>query len=314
MTLAERIKQYASQFFDLVGVAAAGPAQSHARYTDWIARGYHGAMRYLTRPDAVARRADLRELLPSARSVIVVGMNSYQPAPPLQANEGAVARFAWGDDYHAVMANRLKRLAAFVESEAGRAVAHKVCIDTSAVLEREWAVRAGLGWIGKNTLLITPRAGSWFLLGELLIDLDLDSDAPFAAEHCGACARCINACPTRCILPDRAVDARRCISYLTIELRGDIPAELHTSIGGWMFGCDVCQQVCPWNRFACRADIAPRHTALDWRQVATMNEVEFRARFANSAIRRARRQGLARNAAIVARNAALPAAQDDVRL
>jgi len=309
-TLAERIKHKGREIgFDLVGVAAAGPAQSHARYTDWLSRGHHGEMSYLARPDAVARRADVRTLLPSARSVVVVAMNYYSPLP--RAGEGpgvgAVARYAWGEDYHEVIAEKLERLVAFIESEVGHTVAHKICVDTSAILEREWAVRAGLGWIGKNTLLINPRAGSWLLLGALLLDLELETDVPFSTDHCGTCTRCIEACPTHCILHDRDLDARRCIAYLTIELRGALPgpADLRSFIGDWVFGCDVCQEVCPWNRFARptrEAAFEPRHATLNLRDLLEMNDETFRAQFARSAIRRARREGLTRNASIIAAN------------
>ncbi len=311
MTLAESLKRRAREIgFDLVGIAAAGPSQSHARYTHWLARGYHGSMTYLARPDAVARRTDVRELLPQARSVVAVGMNychpPFSPLPRSAAEgpeEGIVARYAWGDDYHEVIANRLKQFVAFIETDIGHPVAHKICVDTSAVLEREWAMRAGLGWIGKNTMLINPRAGSWFLLGELLLDLELDDDPPFTADHCGTCTRCIEACPTHCILPNRTVDARRCISYLTIELRGEIPADLQPSLGDWAFGCDVCQEVCPWNRFARPTHEpawAPRHARLDLQECLAMTDATFRARFAHSAIRRVKREGLVRNATIVA--------------
>jgi epoxyqueuosine reductase len=315
-TYTERIKRKAHEIgFSLVGIAEAGPSQSHHRYVDWLAHGYHGSMDYLARPDAVARRADVRELLPEARSVVVVGMNYYSPPPPTPAcapsatGEGRVARYAWGDDYHEVIADKLKQLVAFIEAETHRAVAHKICVDTSAVLEREWAVRAGLGWIGKNTLLIHPRAGSWLLLGELLLDLELEYDVPFAADHCGTCTRCVEACPTQCILSDHNVDASRCIAYLTIELRGALPrsADLYEHIGDWVFGCDVCQQVCPWNRFARPSSepaFAPRHATLDLRELAEMDEETFRARFAHSAIRRAKREGMARNASIVTANQA----------
>ena len=297
--------------FDLVGVTAAGPAESHARYTDWLSRGHHGEMSYLARPDAVARRADVRTLLPSARSVVVVAMNYYHPPPhtppPSSTGEGQVARYAWGKDYHEVMAEKLEQLVAFIESEVGHTVAHKICVDTSAILEREWAVGAGLGWIGKNTLLINPRVGSWLLLGELLLDLVLDEDAPFPTDHCGSCTRCIGACPTHCILPDRDLDASRCISYLTIELRGGLPpvADLRESIGDWVFGCDVCQEVCPWNRFARpthEVAFEPRHATLNLRELLEMNDETFRAEFTHSAIRRAKREGLTRNASIVAAN------------
>jgi len=311
-TLAERIKHTAREIgFDLVGVTAAGPAQSHARYTDWLSRGHHGKMSYLARPDAVARRADVRMLLPSARSIVVVAMNYYQPPPPApppsSTGEGKVARYAWGGDYHEIMAEKLERLVAFIEAETGHTVAHKICVDTSAILEREWAVRAGLGWIGKNTLLINPRAGSWLLLGELLLDLALDEDAPFPTDHCGSCTRCTEGCPTHCILPDRDLDARRCIAYLTIELRGALPGptDSNESIGDWVFGCDVCQEVCPWNRCARptrEAALELRHATLNLRKLLEMNDETFRAQFAHSVIRRAKREGLARNASIIVAN------------
>jgi epoxyqueuosine reductase len=311
MTLTGRIKSKAREIgFDLVGIAEAGPSQSHRRYVDWLERGRHGVMSYLARPDAITRRADVRESLPEARAVVVVGMNYYSPLPSRhEEGAGAVACYAWGDDYHEVIADKLAQLAAFVEAETGHAVAHKICVDTSAVLEREWAVRAGLGWIGKNAMLIHPRAGSWFLLGELLLGVKTEYDALFTADYCGTCTRCIEACPTHCILPGRELDASHCISYLTIELRGasTCPAGLRDPIGDWVFGCDVCQQVCPWNRFArptVEPAFAPRHVALNLRELAEMDEETFRARFARSAIRRARRQGLAQNAAFVAANQA----------
>jgi epoxyqueuosine reductase len=313
MTLSDKIKRKARELgFDLIGIAEAGLSRSHDRYVDWLARGRHGTMGYLARPDAVARRANVRELLPGARSVVVVGMNYYtepplSPDPSLHEGEGRVARYAWGNDYHAVIVDKLKQLVAFIEAEIDHPVANKICVDTSAVLEREWAVRAGLGWIGKNTMLINPRAGSWFVLGELLLDLELDYDAPFATDHCGTCTRCIKVCPTNCILHDRSLDASRCISYLTIELRGDVPADLQSLIGDWVFGCDVCQQVCPWNRFARPTNepaLAPRHATLDLQELTDLTDETWHARFAHSAIRRAQREGLVRNAAIVAVNQA----------
>jgi len=309
MTLTEHIKRKAREIgLDLVGVAAAGPAQSHPHYVEWIARGHHGEMAYLARPDAIARRADVRELLPAAQSIIVVAVNYYHPFPKPFAcptGEGRVARYAWGDDYHQIVAGKLKQLVTFIESAVGHPIAHKICVDTSAILEREWAVRAGLGWIGKNTLLIHPHIGSWLVLGELLLDLTLDYDAPFSEDRCGTCTRCIEACPARCILPGRELEARRCISYLTIELRGDIPADLHGAIGEWVWGCDVCQEVCPWNRFARptgEAAFTPRHARLNLGELVAMDAQTFHTRFAHSAIRRARHAGLVRNAAIVAAN------------
>jgi epoxyqueuosine reductase len=311
-TLVERIEHTSLEIgFDLVGVTAAGTAKSHVRYTDWLSRSHHGDMSYLARPEAVARRADVRTLLPSARSVVVVAMNYYHlpppTSPPSSTGEGKVARYAWGEDYHEVMSKKLEQLVAFIESGVGHTVAHKICVDTSAILEREWAVRAGLGWIGKNTLLINPRAGSWLLLGELLLDLVVDEDAPFLTDYCGSCTRCIEACPTHCILPDRDLDASRCISYLTIELRGASPrpGDAHESISDWVFGCDVCQEVCPWNRFASpthEAAFEPCHATLNLRELLEMNDETFRAQFAHSAIQRAKREGLARNASIIVSN------------
>ncbi len=302
----DRLKRQAHQLgFDLCGIAAAGPAQTHTRYTDWLAHGYHAQMSYLARPDAITRRADARQLLPGAKSVVVVAMN-YWPGQA-SAGPGLVARYAWRPDYHYVIADKLGQLAAWVEAEVGQPVAHKVCVDTSAILEREWAARAGLGWIGKNAMLINPRFGSWLLLGELLLDLDLNpnlSPNPIP-DHCGTCTRCIQACPSGCILPHRALDANRCISYLTIESRANIPAELNASIGQWVFGCDICQQVCPWNRFARPAalpQINPAWASIDPAEVMVMNKETFRARFAGSAITRAKLWGLQRNAAIVAEN------------
>ena len=307
MALTDHIKRKAREIgFDLVGIAAAGLSQSHHRYVNWLARKHHGEMNYLARPDAVARRADVRQLLSEARSVVVTGMNYYSPRPSKTEagpGVGVVARYAWGDDYHEVIADKLEQLVACIEAETSHPTQHKICVDTSAVLEREWAVRAGLGWIGKNTMLINPHAGSWFLLGELLLDLDLGQAVPFTADHCGTCTRCIEACPTQCILPGRDLDASRCISYLTIELRGEIAQDLREHTGDWVFGCDVCQQVCPWNRFARPTHepaFAPRHATLDLRQLTEINDETFRARFARSAIRRAKLRGLVRNAAIVA--------------
>jgi epoxyqueuosine reductase len=190
-------------------------------------------------------------------------------------------------------------------------VAQRRYVDTGPLLERELAVRAGLGWFGKNTMLINPHFGSWLFLGVLLLDLELAYDAPFEADRCGTCDRCLQACPTRCILPDRTLDASRCISYLTIELkRADIPAELRPQVGDWVFGCDVCQEVCPWNRFAPRTtepafDPRPGLPRPELSELLNMDDEAFRRRFRGSPIKRAKRQGLQRNAAVVLENLSL---------
>lgn len=310
-TLTERIKEQARALgFDLVGVAPVEPSDWGDFYAEWLARGYAGAMGYLSRPDAVAKRRDPRLIMPQARSVVVVALNYYQgPIEiPTAGRRGRVARYAWGDDYHDLMWARLDELAAFVSAQAGYPVAHRRYVDTGPLLERELAVRAGLGWLGKNTMLINPRFGSWLLLGELLLDLELACDTPFAANHCGTCVRCIEACPTHCILPNRTLDAARCISYLTIELKGErIRAELRSRMGAWVFGCDVCQQVCPWNRFA-RPSAEPAFhprpglPAPELDELLALDDEAFRRRFQGSPIKRAKRYGLQRNAAVALAN------------
>ena len=167
-----------------------------------------------------------------------------------------IASYAHGDDYHDILPARMKELVQFIEEQVGGPVQNRYYTDTGPILERDLAQRAGIGWIGKNTCLINPKQGSYFLLSEILLDLELEPDPPFTTDHCGTCTRCIEACPTDCILPNRTLDARRCISYLTIELKDDIPLELRDKIGDWVFGCDICQQVCPWNRFAAEGDPA----------------------------------------------------------
>jgi epoxyqueuosine reductase len=203
---------------------------------------------------------------------------------------------------------RLRDLATFVEANIGRSVAHRAYVDTGPVLERELAVRAGLGWFGKNTMLINRKLGSWFFLGELLLDLELEIDPPFTADHCGKCTRCIEACPTNCILPERVLDASNCISYLTIELKSnEMTPELRPLVGDWIFGCDVCQEVCPWNRFARPAGESafrprPGLPTLDLIELLALDEEGFRRRFSGSPIKRAKRHGLQRNAAVALGN------------
>ena len=311
MTFAGEIKDQARALgFDLAGVAPAAPSAYAGFYARWLAAGYHGMMAYLARPDAVARRADPQALLPGARTWISVACNYYTPdppAPPGAGPAGRVARYARGEDYHAVFSRRLRRLRAWIREHAPEPATVKIYTDTSAVLEREVAQRAGLGWIGKNTLLINPRRGSWLLLGELLLDLVLDYDEPVTVDYCGTCTRCIAACPTGCILPGRVLDATRCLSYLTIERRGEFPEEQMPAADDRVFGCDVCQEVCPWNRFA-RPSADPAwqpspHAQADLVQWAALDEEEFRARFRGTAIRRAGRDGLVRNARVALGNA-----------
>jgi epoxyqueuosine reductase len=289
--------------FTLVGTTTLAPADTASFYDAWLDAGHAGAMRYMHHYKK--QRRDPRALLPAARSAIVVAMPYGGRAPT-----GPVARYARSADYHDVMRERLDALHAALAAHAGRALTAKSVVDSTPLLERDLARRAGVGWFGKNTLLINPHQGSFFLLGALLVDLDLPPDAPFAADRCGRCTRCLDACPTQAFVAPHVLDARRCIAYLTIELRGPIPAELRPAIGELLFGCDICQDVCPWNeRFAAAADPALADTlgALDPVDLLEMDETTFTSRFANSPVQRATRDGLARTAAVVLGNRRDPA-------
>ena len=290
--------------FELAGVAAALPHEDAARYLEWVERGLAGRMGYLTDRRA-ALRTDPRQLLPSARSIICVGKLYNGPLPysiEYDSTERAwISRYAWGDDYHDVMRGGLERLAAALGTDHE----WKVCVDTAPLLERSYARSAGLGWIGKNTCLINEPLGSWFFLGELLTSLELaPADSP-PPDRCGTCTRCIDACPTQALTPYE-LDATRCISYFTIELRGAVPDEHRAGIGRHVFGCDICQDVCPWNRRApetSEAAFAPREVAPPLEKLAALTEEEFRAMFAGSPVKRARYSGFLRNVAVAMGNA-----------
>jgi epoxyqueuosine reductase len=227
-----------------------------------------------------------------------------------------VAAYARGDDYHDILPARMRELVRFIEAQVGAPVANRCYTDTGPILERDLAQRAGLGWIGKNTMLIHPKHGSYLLLSEILLDLELEPDQPFITDHCGTCRRCIEGCPTNCILPDRTIDANRCISYLTIELKDDIPLTMRESIGDWVFGCDVCQQVCPWNRFATNGDTAfESKTPLpSLTEELDLTPQAFNQRFKESPVKRAKRRGYLRNVAVALGNTsdihALPVLQN----
>ncbi len=293
--------------FARVGFARAGPARDAQKLDRWLARGHHGTMTWMARraPD----RADPRRILPGARTVISL-LTEYSTEPQGDARRwiGRVSRYAWGRDYHHVVGRRLRRLARFLGREAPGSTSVAAC-DFKPVLEREWAERTGLGWIGKNTNLLTADRGSWFFLGEIVTTLDLAGDAPppVATNRCGKCVDCISACPTGAIVAPYVVDARLCISYLTIELEGPIPRELRPKIGEWIFGCDVCQDVCPWNRFA--VPIAEPRFSLDTARFdgeladfLELDEASFDRRFAGSPLRRPGRDGFLRNVCVAIGN------------
>jgi epoxyqueuosine reductase len=308
--------------FDLVGLTSLGPAPTASTFDHWIERGFAGEMSYLER--GAAKRRDTRLPFAGTRSAVVVALDYGGKAPA-----GPVARYARGDDYHGVMEQRLRELHNEINALVGHNVVGKHYVDTGPVLERDLARRAGLGWFGKNTMLINPARGSFLFLGALLLDLELQADPPFDAERCGRCTRCLDACPTDALIEPGVLDSRQCISYLTIELRGAIPVELREKIGGLIYGCDICQDVCPWNvRFsrelATASPFEPRDLLGESdartlaRQLLAMAPDEFSRAFKGSPMKRAKLRGLKRNAAVVLGNIgavedvpALTAALDD---
>jgi epoxyqueuosine reductase len=291
--------------FELAGIAPADPPQDFARYHDWVAQGMAGEMGYLTDRRAEARR-DVRNLLPSARSVICVGKLYNTPDPPQSPGDARISRYARGKDYHVTMRAALESM--IVRLTEHETFDWKICVDTAPLLERTYARLAGLGWIGKNTCLINEPLGSWFFLGEIVTSLELEPASP-PPDRCGSCTRCIDACPTQAFVPTAKgwqLDARRCISYLTIELRGPIPEDLQAGIGDNVFGCDICQDVCPWNtRAPVTADPDFAGMPIPLEQLATLSPEEFRERFQDSPIARAKHAGIVRNAAVASANLSL---------
>lgn len=298
---------------DLVGVAPAGPSPFWNAYRHWIQEGYHGDMDYLARADAVRRRRDPRQILPNARTVLVVGA-SYPsgPAPDLPPLHGRIARYAWGEDYHRWLLKRLKGLLRALAARLETPMQWRAYVDTGPILERAWAQATGsLGWIGKNTCLIHPMLGSYFFLGVALLDVALPPLERPQFPTCGSCTQCLDACPTGALVAPGVLDARRCLAYLTIEHRGPIPEELRPKLGAWVFGCDVCQEVCPWNRkLGARppSPLAFDGATLMLPDLLRMDAKTFRARFRHTPIWRATPTGLARNAAVVLGNLGQPAA------
>lgn len=314
--LTKAVKARAAELgFSLVGVCPAIAPSGLVRLDEWLAAGYAGQMHYLP-----ARRAAYehpRHVLEGARSVVMLALpyRTAQAVPPA-AGQGRVSSYAWGTaDYHDVIHAKLKELARTLQQTVPQARVRGI-VDTAPFLEREFAQLAGLGWIGKNTLLLNKPAGSYFFLAALLTDQVLAYDAPYEADHCGSCRACLEACPTGAFPQPFVLDATRCISYLTIELQGPIPRELRPGVGDWLFGCDVCQEVCPWNRRAPRSPEAgfqpqPGSNPMDLAELFFLDEAAFRQRFRHTPLWRARRRGILRNAAIVLGNqravAALPA-------
>ncbi len=295
----EKIRNEALRLgFDFVGFARAEHMDEEARRLEqWLNQGFQGEMTYLERHFDL--RTDPRKLVEGAKTVITLLHNYHNPDTPDDPDAPKIAQYAYGEDYHFVLKEKLKSLLAFINAEIGE-VSGRAFVDSAPVLERDWARRSGTGWVGKNTLLINPKKGSYFFLAELIIDLPLVYDAPMK-DYCGTCRRCIEACPTEAISPEGYVmDGSKCISYLTIELRGALPTEFQSQMDGWAFGCDICQQVCPWNRFATRHQeprFEPHEQLLslsqnDWIE---LTEAVFQQIFRHSAVKRTKYAGLKRN-------------------
>ena len=339
LALTQQIHARANELgFELVGVTPAAQSETIARYRQWIANGYAGKMGYLERH--LPLKADVRQLLTEAKSVISLAMNYYTLDPPKALAEdparGQISRYAWGDDYHDVIRQRLSELVEFIKHTAETELKTRVCVDTAPIIEREYAQKAGIGWIGKNTNLIHWRSGSWYFLAEVLINIDLESETENIAHSylkthdifsltaplrgsCGTCTRCIEACPTDAIIEPNLLDSRLCISYLTIELKESIPKALRPKIGNLIFGCDICQEVCPWNSKAVPTDepaFQPRNGNLTPKLLSLigMTQQEFSRRFKGSPIKRTKRRGFLRNVLVAIGNwgapRAIPALKD----
>ena len=333
MSLTQRIKAKAYDLgFDLIGIAPAERAPHAEAYRRWLANNYQADMQWLARDPQ--RREDPRCVVDGAQAVVVVGLSYFRLDPPddlwRDPSRGRIARYAWGLDYHDVILPRLRALGDFIEQETGRPLRQRSYVDTGPILERDFAAQAGLGFIGKNTLLISPQLGSYLFLGEILVDLDLEIDEPASdggatcrvslpgeakrLGTCGNCTRCLDICPTHAFPAPYILDSRRCISYLTIELRGAIPPELRPLLKNWIFGCDECQEVCPWVRrysHPGRADFLrydPEWIAPKLVDLMVLTEEGFRARFKGTPLKRTKRRGLLRNVAVALGNWGSPAA------
>ena len=321
--LTQAIKAEAERLgFSLVGVTTPDPPPHVAFYEQWLASGHHAGMSWMAEERARCGRADPRTILPACKSVLMLGLP--YPAPLSHQGRSKVSAYAWGLDYHKVIPPKLKTLVQFIEDRLGKAIPNRWYTDTGPILEREMAARAGLGWIGKNTCLINPQQGSYFFLAEILLGIELAPDPPFPVTQCGSCTRCIDACPTGSLKAPYILDASRCIAYLTIELKEAISRELRPLQGDWIFGCDICQQVCPWNErfapnasipaeFAFRAEVA--NPVLE--EELALSTQDFNRKFKYSPVKRAKRRGYLRNVAVALGNegeeSAVPALSSALR-
>jgi epoxyqueuosine reductase len=309
-TLTEKIKQKALEIgFHKIGIARAEPlAEEGEHLKQWLANEFHGEMRWLEREPE--KRSDPKLLFPEAKSIVVVALNYFTPHQHEENPvKGKVSRYAWGDDYHDVVKEKLRRLLDWIKTENPHAEG-KICVDTAPIMDKAWAVRAGLGWIGKHSNLITREYGSWVFIGEILLNLELDDETEIEADHCGSCTACLDACPTGAIVEPFLVDSRACLSYATIELRSpELPDEISKDLNGWLYGCDICQDVCPWNRFekpTAETRFEPRegNVSADLDEILSLSLEKYAERFRRSAMKRTKLSGLQRNALALKNNSA----------
>jgi epoxyqueuosine reductase len=302
-SFSQQLKREALEIgFQKIGIVPAEAlADEGSRLKEWLRLGFHGEMAWLEREPE--KRTDPKLLFPGAKSVIVVALNYFTDHEHLDAADlGKISRYAWGDDYHDIVREKLNQLLAWIKAQ-NPAADGKICVDTAPMMDKAWAVRAGLGWLGKHSNLITTDVGSWVFIGEILLNLELDYDTAIIEDHCGTCTACLDACPTGAIVEPYVVDSRKCISYATIELRTEtLPAEIEDKLEGWFYGCDICQDVCPWNRFekpTGEKRFEPRggETSTDLDAVLSLTPESYAVRFRRTAIKRAKLAGLKRNAA-----------------
>ena len=308
-SLTRLLREKASELgFDLVGAIPVSRSKTIDIYNAWLKKGYAGSMAYLERHAKL--KEDPRQLLPETISLIALGFNykTVDPSEQVLTQEiGCISRYAWGDDYHELIRSKLNVLEDYLCRELNAGKLSRSFVDSGPILEREVAQRAGLGWIGKHSNLINWEKGSWLFLAELLVDVKLETELPFTRVDCGSCTICIEACPTEAIIAERTLDARKCISYLTIELKGSIPVEMRPKMANLIFGCDICQEVCPWNKDVPRSNEKglqprPENVAPHLIDLMKLDETSFNKRFRNSPIKRAKRRGFLRNVAVALGN------------
>lgn len=307
--LTDSIKKKALELgFDLVGVSPVDSFPENQFYKEWLNKGFSGEMKYLERNPE--KRQDIQNVLPGAKSVISCAMNYNTDYPysieKTDRTKGWISRYAWGDDYHDTITDKLRVLMSYISSESSEEITSKLYVDTGPVLERNYGKYAGVGWVGKNTCLINQEIGSWIFLGEIITDIELEYDTP-VPDRCGTCTRCIDACPTDAIIESYILDSRLCISYLTIELKDKIPTELREGISNNIYGCDICQDVCPWNKRAPTSDkleFEPREELFnpDLSYISSLSVEDFRKQFKGSPIKRTKRRGLLRNTVVAMGN------------